>query len=133
MTDGGSGPEQPADPMVFKISPMAHFAVLFLALGLLALVMTLPWTAPVLVIPMVLSLLVVRLRTTADGKTVTVRNLLDSKTVDWSDIAGLRFEKTRWARADLTSGEQLRLPAVTFAMLPLLAEVSGGRVPNPYG
>ena len=35
-------------------------------------------------------------------------------------------------RARLRSGEDLVLPAVTFATLPLLTEASGGRVPNPY-
>jgi PH (Pleckstrin Homology) domain-containing protein len=52
--------------------------------------------------------------------------------VRWEDIDGLRFEKSRWARAVLTDGTQLRLPAVSFATLPLLTEASGGRVPNPY-
>ncbi|MBI3216409.1 MAG: PH domain-containing protein [Mycobacterium sp.] len=111
---------------------MAHFAVGFFTLGLLALVMTLPWTAPLLVIPIVLSAMIIRLRTVADADTVTARNLLDSTTVAWEDIEGLRFVKSSWARARLTDGTDLRLPAVSFATLPLLTEASGGRVPNPY-
>ena len=31
-----------------------------------------------------------------------------------------------------SDGSELRLPAVTFATLPLLTAASGGRVPNPY-
>jgi hypothetical protein len=76
--------------------------------------------------------MIVRYRTVADAATVTARTLLESKTVDWDDIKGLRFVKGRWARADLTSGEEMRLPAVTFSTLPQLTEISGGRVPNPY-
>jgi hypothetical protein len=104
----------------------------FAALGLLALVLAVPWTAPLLVIPVIASVMIVRFRTVADERTVTTRTLLSSRSVDWADVKGLKFVKGAWARAELASGEDLRLPAVTFATLPLLAEVSGGRVPNPY-
>lgn len=111
---------------------MAHFAVGFFALGLLVPVLTWPVTAPLLIIPVVLSALIFRLRTQADRDGVTVRTLLGSRTVRWEDIDGLRFSKGSWARAQLKDGGKLRLPAVTFATLPLLTEASGGRVPNPY-
>jgi hypothetical protein len=117
---------------VIKISPMAHFAVGFFALGLLVPVLTWPPSAPVLVIPMMLSALIIRLRTVVDRQGVTVRTLLGSQTVGWEEIDGLRFTKSLWARAQLKNGDQVRLPAVSFATLPLLAEASGGRVPNPY-
>jgi Bacterial PH domain len=120
-------------PVVINISPMAHFAVGFFALGLLIPIFTWPATAPLLIIPAVLSALIIRLRTLADRDGVTVRTLLGSKTVRWEDIDGLRFNKGSWARAQLKDGGTLRLPAVTFATLPLLAKASGGRVPNPYG
>lgn len=111
---------------------MAHFAVGFAALGLLVPVLAWPPSTPLLVIPVVLSALIVRLRTIADHQGVTVRKLLGSKAVRWDDIDGLRFSRGAWARARLNSGEELRLPAVTFATLPLLSEASSGRVPNPY-
>ncbi|MBY0441980.1 MAG: PH domain-containing protein [Mycobacteriaceae bacterium] len=118
--------------MVIKISPMAHLAVGFTTLGLLVPVLTWPLTAPLLVIPVLLSALIFRLRTVADDRGVTVRSLLSSQTVAWDDIDGLRFSRGAWARAQLKSGQELRLPAVTFATLPALATVSAGRVPNPY-
>jgi hypothetical protein len=122
-----------AAAVVIRISPMAHFAVGFLALGLLALVLAGPsWFALLLIIPIVLSTLIVRYRTVADRDTVTARTLLASQTVSWDDISGLRFGKGSWAYAQLNDGTELRLPAVTFATLPLLTEASGGRVPNPY-
>ena len=111
---------------------MAHLAVGFLLLGMLAVVLAATWTAPLLIIPVILSAMIVRLRTVADGETVTARSLLGSRTVRWQDIEGLRFDKGSWARAHLTDGGDLRLPAVTFATLPQLTEVSAGRVPNPY-
>lgn len=112
---------------------MAHFAVGFLTLGLLAPVMTWPSVAaPLLIIPGILSAMIVRLRTVADAQTVTAHTLLGSQTVAWADVGGLRFVKSSWARAQLRNGEELRLPAVTFATLPLLAQASQGQVPNPY-
>jgi Bacterial PH domain len=76
--------------------------------------------------------MIVRLRTVADNQGVAVRTLFGSRSVGWGDIEGLRFHRGSWARARLRSGADLRLPAVTFATLPQLTEVSAGRVPNPY-
>jgi hypothetical protein len=118
--------------VIIKVSPMAHLAVGFLALGLLIPVLAWPLSAPLLAIPVLLSAMIVRLRTVADDQGVTVRNLLGSRTVRWDDIDGLRFSRGSWGRARLKSGAELRLPAVTFATLPQLAAVSDGRVPNPY-
>ncbi|BBX14243.1 low molecular weight protein antigen 6 [Mycobacterium novum] len=117
---------------MIRISPMAHFAVGFLTLGLLIPVMTWPLTAPLLLLPVLFSALIVRWRTVADAQQVTVRTLRGSRSVSWDDIAGLGFSRGSWARAHLRNGERLRLPAVSFATLPLLTEASGGRVPNPY-
>jgi len=123
-----------AAAVVIRISPMAHFAVGFLALGMVAVVFAGPsWFALLLVIPIALSAVIVRYRTVADRDTVTARTILASQTVSWDDVAGLRFDKGSWAYAELTDGGELRLPAVTFSTLPLLTEASGGRVPNPYG
>ena len=122
-----------AAAVVIRISPMAHFAVNFLALGMVAVVFAGPsWFALLLVIPIALSAVIVRYRTVADRDTVTARTILASQTVSWDDVAGLRFDKGSWAYAELTDGGELRLPAVTFSTLPLLTEASGGRVPNPY-
>ncbi|OBI03094.1 PH domain-containing protein [Mycolicibacter nonchromogenicus] len=111
---------------------MAHFAVGFLALGLLIPVMTWSVTAPLLALPILLSVLVVRWQTVADAQQISVRTLFGSRSMSWDDIDGLGFTRGSWARAHLRDGETVRLPAVTFATLPLLTEASGGRVPNPY-
>lgn len=130
----GDSPQEtaPAPPVVLDVSPMAHFAVGFFALGLLIPVLTWPPTAPLLIIPVLLSALIVRLHTQADHDGVTVRTLLGSQSVRWEEIEGLRFNRGSWARAQLKSGRELRLPAVTFATLPQLTQASDGRVPNPY-
>jgi hypothetical protein len=127
-------PDRPEQTrIVIRISPMAHFAVGFLALGMLAVVFGGPsWFSLLLIIPIALSAFIVRYRTVADRDAVTVRTFLASQTVAWDDIAGLRFGKGSWAYAQLKDGSELRLPAVTFSTLPLLTAASGGRVPNPY-
>ncbi|BBZ66550.1 low molecular weight protein antigen 6 [Mycolicibacterium insubricum] len=119
-------------PVVIRISPMAHFAVGFFALGLLIPVMIWVWTLPLLLIPVLGSVAIVRLRTTADADGVTARTLTGGRTIPWSDISGLSFKGGNWARAELRDGSSVTLPAVTFATLPLLTAASGGRVPNPY-
>jgi hypothetical protein len=111
---------------------MAHIAVGFFTLSLLVPVLTWPASAPLLVIPVLLSALIIRLRTIADEQGVTVRTLLGSRSVGWDEIDGLRFSRGSWGRARLKSGGEVRLPAVTFATLPLLTQASSGRVPNPY-
>ncbi|OBI08199.1 hypothetical protein A5714_21625 [Mycobacterium sp. E2462] len=111
---------------------MAHLAVGFLTLGLLIPLTVWAPSAVLLVIPVVLSAMIVRLRTVADDAGVTVRTLLGSRRLAWGDIDGLRFHRGSWARARLKSGAEVRLPAVTFATLPQLTKASAGRVPNPY-
>jgi hypothetical protein len=120
-------------PVIVKISPMAHLAVGFFTLGLLALVLAQPiWFAPLLVLPVLASAAVFRYRTVADRDTVTARTLLSSRTVPWSDVDGLRFGRSSWALAHRKDGSEFRLPAVTFATLPQLTAGTDGRVPNPY-
>lgn len=118
---------------VIRISPTAHIATAFIALCLLLFLPFLgrPGLA-LLLIPVLLSVAIERLRTSADAETVTARRLLKSRTLRWSQIDGLEFTRGRWARACLTDESMVQLPAVTFATLPTLTAASKGRVPNPY-
>ena len=112
---------------------MAHVAVGFLAVGLLAFLLAgPPWFGLLMIIPLALSSVVIRLRTVADRDHVIVRTLFGRDTVAWDDIDGLRFGRKAWAVARRRDGSELTLPAVTFSTLPLLTAASGGRVPNPY-
>ncbi|MEU9804406.1 PH domain-containing protein [Mycobacterium sp. NPDC050853] len=111
---------------------MAHFMSGFLALGILTFVLYQPILAPLLVIPVVISYAVVRYFTAVDTESVQVRTLTSIRTLPWTDVKGLSFDKHAWAQANLTDGTGLRLPAVTFSTLPILSAASNGRVPNPY-
>ena len=112
---------------------MAHSASIVLAVSTLILIPALGNLAlGLLIIPILASAAIVRLRTVAGEDTVSARSLLTTRTVPWSDIEGLRFNRGGWARACRAGGETLLLPAVTFATLPRLTAASAGRVPNPY-
>ena len=125
--------DSPAKPVVVKIPPTAHLAVGFFTLALMTMVLAQPvWFAPLLVLPVLASVAIIRYRTIADHDTVTARTLLSSRTVPWSDVDGLRFDRSSWALARRTDGSEFRLPAVTFATLPVLTAATDGRVPNPY-
>lgn len=118
---------------VIRISPTAHIATAFIGLCLLLFLPFLGRPGLVLlVIPVLMSVAIERMRTSADAETVTARGLLKSRTLRWSQIDGLEFTRGRWARACLTDESMVRLPAVTFATLPTLTAASKGRVPNPY-
>jgi hypothetical protein len=112
---------------------MAHFASAFILLWLVLLMPAIGrWGLPLLLIPVLLSAAIERLRTVADENTVTARRLLSSRTVPWTQIEGLKFTRGHWARACLPDKSDVQLPAVTFSTLPQLTAASGGQVPNPY-
>lgn len=113
---------------------MAHFASAFLAMALLTVgpAFGLGGLAALMVLPVLFSVAVERLRTTADQDGVTARRLLSSRTLPWTQIEGLKFTRGRWARACRPDASEVVLPAVTFSTLPQLTAASGGKVPNPY-
>lgn len=119
--------------VVVRISPTAHVISLILLVGLLVFIPPVGgWAMALLALPVLFSLAVERLRTTADDGGVTARGLFSERTMSWDAIEGLQFNRGGWARACLPDGARVTLPAVTFSTLPRLTAISGGRVPNPY-
>ena len=126
------GSESPST--VIRISPMAHLASAFVGLWLVLLMPAFGgWGVALIAIPVLMSVAIERMRTIADDDSVTARMMLGSRTLRWTDIEGLRFTKSRWARACRHGQADVVLPAVTFATLPRLTAASGGKVPDPYG
>jgi hypothetical protein len=113
---------------------MAHLASAFVGLWLVLLMPAFGgWGVALIAIPVLMSVAIERMRTIADDDSVTARMMLGSRTLRWTDIEGLRFTKSRWARACRHGQADVVLPAVTFATLPRLTAASGGKVPDPYG
>ena len=119
--------------VVVRISQMAHIASAFILLWLVLMMPAFgPWGLFLLAIPVVVSVAIERLRTTADADNVTARYLMSTRTLPWTQVEGLKFTRGRWARACRPDLSEMRLPAVTFSTLPQLTAASGGKVPNPY-
>ena len=119
--------------VVVRISQMAHIASAFILLWLVLMMPAFgPWGLLLLAIPVVVSVAIERLRTTADADNVTARYLMSTRTLPWTQVEGLKFTRGRWARACRPDLSEMRLPAVTFSTLPQLTAASGGKAPNPY-
>lgn len=119
---------------VFRVSPLAVLAAITLAVCVTPIAVSALWLLPVYLIPVAVIVYVVRRRTTIDSEAVEVRGMLGSTRVTWAEISGLTLRSSRTrsrVSAVLTSGTELPLPAVYVRDLPVLAEASGGRIPDP--
>jgi hypothetical protein len=81
--------------------------------------------------PLGVAIWLVRTRTVVDRDTMVAHRVVSSRRIDWSDLHGLRIDARSRVWAVLHGGEEVRLPAVRARDLPLLAALSGGRLPNP--
>ena len=80
-------------------------------------------------VPVILGLWLVRTRTVVGPETVVAHRLWGSRRMAWSDLAGLRVDSQSRIWAVLHVGEEIGLPAVRARHLPILASISGGRLP----
>ena len=72
-----------------------------------------------------------RTRTVAGSDKVVAQRVLGTRSLAWSDLAGLRVDERSRVWAVLRDGEEVGLPAVRPRDLPALARVSQGRLPDP--
>lgn len=91
-----------------------------------------PFLWLVYVVPLGVVVWVLRVRTTVDDGAVTVRRLVGSTRVPWTQISTLRLDESR-VYAVLEDGAELPLPAVRVRDLTQLAAASGGRLTDPAG
>ncbi|HJT04641.1 MAG TPA: PH domain-containing protein [Pseudonocardiaceae bacterium] len=80
-------------------------------------------------VPVILGLWLVRTRTVVGPETVVAHRLWGSRRIAWSDLAGLRVDSQSRIWAVLHAGDEVGLPAVRARHLPILASISGGRLP----
>lgn len=116
---------------MFRISPLGHVAAITLAACITPVALTAPVMTLLYLVPLGLIGWIMRTRTTVDAETVVARGALRTRRVTWSDITALRLRTRSRVSAVLASGAELPLPAVHVRDLPLLAQVSGGRLPDP--
>lgn len=117
---------------VFQNSRLHILFAIVLAICAVPVAFGLPFLWPVMFVPVAVVVWVLRVRTTVDAEAVTVRRLVGSRRVPWSQISTLHL-KDRRVSAVLSDGAELPLPATRVRDLPQLAAASGGRLPDPAG
>jgi len=126
--DRGPGPAH-----VIRINRLTLVAVALLACG--ASFPAFGWPAAlgwVLLLPLAALYWVLRVQTTVSATGLHTRDVFGSRTLRWAEVKGVRFPKRGFARADLTGGTEITLPAVSFDRLRELAAASQGHIPDPY-
>ena len=124
------------DPAVIRIPGTAYVAVIALAamLSLPALAWPVYW-GWLVIIPIALAWWVARVRTTVTPIEIQARTATGSSVIPWSRVKSVYFPRPRlfgisWARAVLTDGSRVPLPAVNWQQIPELSRASGGRFPD---
>jgi hypothetical protein len=120
-------------------SPTATFRLPLTALigvfGLIVCMTPVAFGAPGLqvlyVVPLALAIWLVRTRTVVGAKSIVAYRVWSSRRIAWSDLAGLRMDDRSRVWAVLHGGNEVALPAVRTRDLPVLAGMSGGRLPDP--
>jgi hypothetical protein len=118
--------------LVFRIPGVALVGVLFAFASMSVVALAGP--APLLLvylIPIGIGVWVLRTRTVVDAAQIRVRRMLTVRRIDWGELAGLRVPERKWVRAVLADGDEVTLPCVKPRHLPVLALLSGGRLPDP--
>ncbi|MHA3701449.1 PH domain-containing protein [Jatrophihabitans sp. YIM 134969] len=118
----------------FRLPKSSYLAVLFLALGVSVLLFQ-PWFGFLYLVPVAVALFIARRGTDVDADGVTVHALLRSERFPWSQVRGIAVDaKGRVALAlrgaDGGVAATVRLPCIGTAGLPVLAEASGGALPD---
>ncbi|MFT4042244.1 MAG: PH domain-containing protein [Gordonia sp. (in: high G+C Gram-positive bacteria)] len=127
----------PADPIelpqTFRIQRVVYFAVPAAALVALILAGTsLIWLGWTLILPVLLTAWIVRIRTVVTSDGITAVQTWHTREISWPELAGLQFPRWGSVRAVLVDDTKVRLPALTFQDLPRFSAASGGRIPDPY-
>ncbi|WP_206518125.1 PH domain-containing protein [Rhodococcus sp. X156] len=130
---------EPAPTAVLQNNRVALLGVGFLLVCLIPAMVAAPlvfgW---LVVVPVVATWWVLRMRTTASPDGLQVRTMTGGQSIGWDRVRGVRFPRHRstrlgsFGRVVLDDDTEVTLPCVTFRDLPVLSLASGGRVPDPF-
>ena len=82
--------------------------------------------------PLSLGFWVVQNRTVVSPDAVVAHRVWGSQRMTWSELSGLRVDDQSRIWAVLHGGDEVGLPAVRARHLPVLAALSGGRLPATF-
>jgi hypothetical protein len=108
----------------FRRSPALTVAAVIVAIAVL-FVITSPYLASLLILPLGVAVWSRRSGTDADESGLTVRAAVGRRQIPWSDISGFVVENRGQVSAQLTSGRAITLPAVVPEDVPRLVAASG--------
>ena len=109
----------------FRLSGAHVVAAIVAAVGASAVAFQSWWLAPLLLVPLVLALGVLRLGTDVDSRGLVARSLLANRRVSWDEVEGFASDRRKVA-ARISGGQTLVLPTVRPGDLPRLL-AAGGR------
>lgn len=130
-TDAGST-QGASSRAVFRVSPVASLFVLFL-LVCMTPVAAGPYQILLVLylVPILLLGWIVRTKTVADQDGLTARTLFRSRHIGWDELRGIKLLGRTRTLAVLADDSEVRLPEVRVRHLAQLAQLSGGRLPDP--
>jgi hypothetical protein len=119
---------------IFKIPGTAFIGIAFLVFCMTPVALgEYHWLAVIYVFPIALVVFVVRTRTVADSRGLTVRTVFGERMLPWAALKGLAITGKSRVRAVLTDDSQITLPTVRTRHLPVISLVSGGLMKDPSG
>ena len=116
-------------PVTFRLPLTALLGVFGLIVCMTPVAFGAPGLQVLYLVPLLLGFWLVQTRTVVGPDTVVVHRVWGSQRIGWSDLAGLRVDDQSRIWAVLHAGNEVRLPAVRTRHLPMLAALSGGRLP----
>jgi hypothetical protein len=123
--------------LVFRIPATALFVVAVVFGCAIPLASSARPLLLILLVPLGAAAWVLWARTTVDQQGIRVRGLTGSRALRWSEVSALRVRERGWVRcvpvsspASAGASHEVILPCVRARHLPLLAALSGGRLPN---
>ncbi|GAB3477947.1 PH domain-containing protein [Amycolatopsis cihanbeyliensis] len=118
---------------ILRVPGIATLAVALLTVCVTPAAFALPGLQALYLVPIALFVWILRTRTVADARGLTVRTVFGTRELPWSRLKGLSLTKRGKVRAVTTDGEEVALPTVRTRHLPVLSLVSEGRVGDPTG
>ena len=120
-----------AAPARLRMGRTALVPVVLLFVCVLPLATASRWTLIALLLPLLAAAWVLRVGVDLDDDGITARQIAGSRTVPWSQVAGIRVDERRHLWLVTTGGTEVALPVLRARDLPRLAELSDGRIPGP--
>jgi hypothetical protein len=117
--------------VTFRLPLTALIAVFGLIVCMTPVAFGSPGLQLLYLVPLALTIWLVRTRTVVGAETMVAYRIWGSRRITWSDLAGLRMDDRSRVWAVLRGGDEVGLPAVRARDLPVLAAMSGGRLPDP--